>query len=418
MTRPAGSKLNKHSQDCSLVLDGREVKFRLLAERQETQTPVHVDWLRFTCQIRNAPLPCVDVLFPDYDQQGDDESAHEHDVRKNRLDWLAKSLRQLPAEEHAPGYLALELASKVADALGDDFSVNREVKKGHDFYRHRISLERHGAEVGWIGFLASGDSPRQKAQSKTLHVNLYGTACTFARSGWRDAMADLVDETEATITRVDLALDFFEGIAGGMDRIKSDYESGLMNSGGKRLKCNMVGDWSQSSEGGRSFYIGSKEAGKQTNVYEKGDQLFGVQENNPWQRIELRYGNKFRVFPSDVLRRPADFFAGASDWHAAMLREVEKTEVIPQPVACEKRLQDESILAEVTRNVRWLREIAGPSLSLAFQYMRENDFLSMVTPQQLPRRLAKFSLSEIKTALNGTIRKAFHAASPASLQPA
>jgi phage replication initiation protein len=79
---------------------------------------------------------------------------------------------------------------------------------------------------------------------------------------------------------------------GGMERVESDYRNGLMNSQGKRLSCNVVGDWPNSRA--RSFYVGSKEAGKQTNVYEKGNQLFGPKDDSPWVRVELRYGNKLR----------------------------------------------------------------------------------------------------------------------------
>lgn len=56
-------------------------------------------------------------------------------------------------------------------------------------------------------------------------------------------MAQLVDVTRSTITRCDLALDFFEGINGGLDRVKSDYQAGLMATRGRSPKCNMVGDW-------------------------------------------------------------------------------------------------------------------------------------------------------------------------------
>ena len=62
----------------------------------------------------------------------------------------------------------------------------------------------------------------------------------------------------------------------------------------------MVGDWANGHA--RSFYIGSKEAGKQTNIYEKGDQLFGVETGSKWLRIELRYGNKLRVLSPEMLR--------------------------------------------------------------------------------------------------------------------
>lgn len=54
MTRP---------RKTDLVLDGNEVKLRLTAERRETGTPVHVDWVRFTVQLKNAPIPDVETLF-------------------------------------------------------------------------------------------------------------------------------------------------------------------------------------------------------------------------------------------------------------------------------------------------------------------------------------------------------------------
>ena len=55
MTRPSKN---------SLVLDGSEIKYRLKADREETGNAVHVDWLRFTCYLRNAPsLADIDALW-------------------------------------------------------------------------------------------------------------------------------------------------------------------------------------------------------------------------------------------------------------------------------------------------------------------------------------------------------------------
>lgn len=393
MTRPARSVLNRHAGTCALVLDGNEIKARLLADRAASSVPVHVDWLRFTCLLRNSPTPDVETLFPAPIVWGDDDYAVE------RAKTWAKLLAFLPDADFAPSAQAMELAQRVCQVLGDGFTVASEVRKGHDFYRYRWSIERNGQEVGWVGYLASGDSPRQQAQSKTMHVNLYGSACTFARYGWRDAMADLVDQVGGKVTRCDLALDFFDGIDGGMARIKSEYESGLMDVAGKRPKCNMVGDWSEGGRKGRSFYIGSKEAGKQTNIYEKGAQLFGEKDATGWMRAELRYGNKLRHLPTDMLRRPADFFAGASDWHAALLREAQASVMpTPEPVPCTPRLATETIEAEVTRNVRWLRDVAAPSMALAFQYLGENAFLSLVEHRDIPGRLRRFTKPEIARA--------------------
>lgn len=385
MTRPSAS---------SLVLDGNEVKLRLQAERVVTGSPVHIDWVRFTVIRRNAPFVHVDRLFPQV------SSVWDEDYRRAEL---ARVLKSIPDPDFEASAQALELAEKVAAILGSDFSVPVEMRKGHDFYRFRWSIERGGAEVGWVGFLSSGDSPRQQAQAKTLHCNLYGAACTFASENWNLRLADFVEACDGDLTRCDLALDFFDGFRGGMERVQEDYRAGVMNSGGKRLKTSVAGDWPNGHE--RSFYIGSKEAGKQTNVYEKGDQLYGREAGSQWLRIELRYGNKLRELPADMLRRPADFFAGASDWHAAMLAECGSF-AAPEPVRTSGRLAVETVEAEVTRNLRWLMEVAAPSVAAGWDYLGEQ-FLELVTNKKRPGRLQRFSPSELGRAFPSVMGRFF-----------
>jgi phage replication initiation protein len=386
MTRPTQS---------ALVLDGSQVKMRLEAERAATGSHVHVDWVRFTTTLRNAPAPDADLLFP--------PGAGPHDAfavegwRK-----VSRLLRALPDGDHDPAAQARELAQQVAQALGAEFAVAADIRKGHDFYKHRWAIERNGTECGWIGFLSSGDSPRQQAQSRTLHANVWGSACTFAEEGWTLRLANLIDACKGTVTRVDLAADFFDGLRGGMDRVMADYKAGGMDSGGKRLKSNCVGDWANGRE--RSFYFGSKEAGKQTNVYEKGDQLFGVDAWSPWMRAELRFGNKLRVLPSDMLRRPSDFFAGASDWHALVLAELQ-AQAVPEPIKCRGRLALETVAAEVTRNTRWLMRTAGPTVAAMFTYGPERVLEAVVSTMKLPARLRKFGKGELREAFAGLEHK-------------
>lgn len=378
MTRPAKS---------TLVLDGSEVKARLLAERIASRSVVHVDWVRFTCLLRNAPAPDVDDLFPPASTNIWDQDS--------RMAELRRILATLPDADFAASVQAKDLAFEVAQALGADYVVAPEVRKGHDFYRHRWSIERNGVECGWVGYLSSGDSPRQQAQGRTIHCNLYGAACTFAEHGWNHRIASIIETRDGDMTRCDLALDYFDGFAGGMDRVLEEYKTGLCDSGGKRLKCNMLGDWANGHA--RSFYMGSKEAGKQTNIYEKGDQLFGVETGSKWLRIELRYGNKLRVLSPEMLRRPADFFAGASDWHAAMLLEADAI-ATPEPVKTTPRLALETVEAEVTRSLRWFRDVAAPSCAAALEFLDPEALRSMIFGQKLPGRLQKFSLSEIRAA--------------------
>ncbi len=394
----------------ALVLDGNEIKLRLQADRRITGSVVHIDWLRVTFQRKHAPIPTTKTLFPEPlrpDPADYTWSAHDLEMMHWRRAKLAKLLRDMPDADFAASAQAHVLAEKICAVLGDQFLVEPELKKGQDFYRFRWSITRNGAECGWVGFLASGESPRQQAQAQTIHANLYGAACTFANGDWRHRMAHLIEEHEGKVTRVDLALDFFDGIDGGVERVRDDWHAGLMNIRGHRPDANTVGPWVDGGRG-RSFYFGSKEAGKQTNVYEKGVQLFGKKDATSWERIELRYGNKLRELPADILRRPDSFFAGASDWHAAMLAEHGRT-TVPEPVKVKAKQAVQSVKAEVTRAVRWLNDTASQSLALAFNFLGNDEFTELVIGRNKPGRLRKFADSEIKAA--------FAALSPSIYQP-
>lgn len=382
-----------------LVLDGNTVKLRIQAEREHTGNLVHVDWVRFTCPLRLAPTPDVDILFPAWD------NIH-HERQRDRV---ALSMRELSQTDFPAAAAAWELADQTAKALGPDYLVEADYRKGMDFYKWRWSITLNGVECAWVGFGSSSDSPRQQKQSNTVHVNIQGAACTFAALGWASRVADLVDTCGGVLTRADLALDFFEGHEGGIDLVVSDYIGGLCNVGGRKLKYSQVGDWANGHD--RSVYIGSREAGKVTNVYEKGDQLFGEKAGSPWIRYELRYGNKLRVLTSDMLRRPDDFFSGASDWHNAALLKAGAS-ACPAPVTCTPRRQTETVLAEVSRNVRWLVNTAASSMAVAVQHLDSEKLWELVGNAKLPNRLKKFSPSQIASAFGNAFELVTAANSP------
>jgi phage replication initiation protein len=407
MAKPKGTEDRPYWSTISpLVADGEKIKLRLMAERQASAAPVHVDWVRFTVLRRNAPAPSAALLFPPVEPLSPLFTLAEY--YKKEAELIARSsqkrmlLNDFAADDFAAGAEALELAESVVKALGKTFSVFPEPRKGMDFYRCRWSIELNGNEVGWVGFLASCGSPRQDSQALTLHVNLYGMACTFADTGWRDRVADIVDDYEGALTRCDLALDFFDGIPGGIESVRQDYREGLCNVGGRKLKFSMVGDWENNHD--RSIYLGSREAGKVTNIYEKGDQLYGEKFNSDWLRVELRYGNKHRILSSEMLRRPTDFFAGASDWHTAMLLQAD---VIPspEPVPCIPRLQIETVEAESARNVRWLAQTAAPTMAVALQCLGFDELWAILEHQKVPGRLRKFSLDEIKRSMSSAFTR-------------
>jgi len=376
------------SDQSALVLDGETVKLRILAERVHSGHVVHIDWLRFTCRLRNAPAPDVDVLFPLHL----DPAVYYLNEIKERQARIVDMLRELPDCDHQASMQAWELAQQVAAGLGSAFTVELVPRKGMDFYKYRWSICLNESECAWVGFGSSSDSPRQSKQSQTIHANVNGVACTFADVGWRDRLADLIDECQAVVTRADLALDCFDGIAGGIDSVRVDYRAGACNVGGRKLKFSMVGDWENGHD--RSVYIGSRQAGKVTNVYEKGDQLYGAETCSEWIRFELRYGNKLRVLSSDMLRRPDDFFAGASDWHEAVLSTARAT-FTAQKVPVKKRLEVESVQAECVRNVRWIVQTAASSMAVAFNFIESDKLWDLIGHAKLPGRLRKFSLSQI-----------------------
>lgn len=395
------------TRSSSLVLDGDTIKYRLQAERFSTKSAVHIDWLRFTVQRRIVSVPAVELLFPTPENCGTNGQA-----RASRLYSL---LLQTPDCDTGPAVEAYDLGNRVCKILGSDFSLALELRKGHDFYKFRWSIMRAEAEVGWVGFMSSSTSPRQAKQGKTIHCNLYGAACTFAQTGWASRLADLVDQEQGDITRADLALDFFDGLPGGFESVVEEYKNGLCDVGGRRLVCSTVGDWINGHS--RSFYLGSKESGKQTNFYEKGDQLYGVDACSPWVRAELRYGNKLRVLPSDILRRPADFFAGASEWHSSLLSKADQ-QFSPAPVTCTPRLQVETVEAEVTRNVRWAFTTAGPTFALLFEHLGDR-FLDLVDAnQKRPGRLQKFKPSEIADTFSAALSRFLPAAQTGHLAAA
>ena len=103
MTRPARAKKN------SLVLDGNEIKVRLEAERTASGSVVHVDWLRFTCQLRSAPAPSVDDLFPKPKTTSIYDSAYA-------MAQIRQVLSMIPDEDFAPAAQALELGRSFISA--------------------------------------------------------------------------------------------------------------------------------------------------------------------------------------------------------------------------------------------------------------------------------------------------------------
>lgn len=141
-------------------------------------------------------------------------------------------------------------------------------------------------------------------------LQLTGAMCRTV-SSWR-ALYALARRRAARLTRVDLAVDDFDG-RHTVDDAVAGYREGAFNGRGRPPTTATAGDWLRTSGRGRTLYVGNATNGKVVRIYEKGLQL-GDGAPREWVRHEVQYGNRDRELPLDMLLRPARYFAGAASY--------------------------------------------------------------------------------------------------------
>jgi len=158
-----------------------------------------------------------------------------------------------------------------------------------------------GAVMAEIGSLAFGG----ESQRGRWLLQLTGRGCSMV-TDW-PALQAMLEDLGATLTRVDVAVDFLEGEYTVDDAVAMVESDGFTN-GGRRPSTQVAGDWLDRVQG-RTLYVGKAANGKTLRVYEKGRQLGDL--DSDWVRYEVQFGNRDRVIPYDVLTCPDRFFAGA-----------------------------------------------------------------------------------------------------------
>ncbi|ANQ85054.1 putative phage replication initiation factor [Azoarcus olearius] len=169
-----------------------------------------------------------------------------------------------------------------------------ETGKGWNGYAHRMDVEG-------VGLVAFGGN------SNTVHIELTGAGCMQVKS-W-DEVADSLDLLEGRITRLDLAVDDFDGQYYSIDWCKQQYsDGGFKPKRGPEPKAHL---WDDMGSGkGKTFYVGSRESGRLFRGYEKGKEQ-GDPDSN-WFRLEVETRNRNREpIPTDAIRDPGPYFAGA-----------------------------------------------------------------------------------------------------------
>ena len=158
------------------------------------------------------------------------------------------------------------------------------------------------AQLIRVAMVAMGGS----STGNTMMVDLSGKGCSLV-SCWQSVFATLQD-LDARITRADTALDLMEGFT--LDQFDDLYRAGEFNCGGRIPTRRYMegGHCGDLHANGRTMYLGKKANGKELCIYEKGKQL--GDSTSEWLRVEIRFGNRDRVIPHDIVLDPTTYFAG------------------------------------------------------------------------------------------------------------
>jgi len=386
-----------------MVLEGSKVKLTLQRQEVSNFTKVRADWLRFT-----LPSDSFVVHFaPDFQKVNDKFDAFDASHRF----WDGVQPADLPPDMGAlavqvkavdGGILttsALSLAKQGAIDLVKrltQFQVGTPEVSGMDFYAARCPLMYQGVVVGYV--LAGGASIRQ---ASTVHFNLFGSACLHIQPHHLLQLAAWIDQASGWITRVDLALDVWSGL--DVADVQAAWKAGAFDVRGKRPGQREMGSWSSGHS--RTFEVGSRGTGKLLRAYEKGDELFGHEAADPWVRLEVEYRASHRVIETDVLRAPAEFFAGAYPWLAEFVERMHLG-VTPCRIPTHPEIKDAHADAAVTRVTRWVMNTAGPAIAALWD-MGGDVIAQVVTQNQhrTSRRLRGFDQADIARAFQQVAAK-------------
>lgn len=362
-------RLSKEEQ---LVLQGQRVKMTLAQAQVTSKDRCSVDWLSTT--IKDADL-------------------------FNSVFWTMSN-------EHHQGEFVTDiqvmaiLARKVAAITG--FQVG-DLRAGRNFYDSTLRiLNDEGEEVGSV----SGGGVFQR---NTYLIMLNGNGCTFAKTGWRKSMYDFLLPLNARLSRIDIALDFFEGGYGGVEGVRNACLNGGFDYNGRRPEGRTDGYWDYGHS--RSYYVGRRGA-KLVNAYDKGHAFKDM--NSTWWRIELRYWSQDRILPLECLIEPDKYFAGAHPYLQELLDSSEPIRIKTKP-----KLEEMTVDAVVKRKLRWLETTVAPSLvhlSRAFGIGAEaiawvGDLVEKHANRELPRSLSIVPNSLLKEG----IQRILMPAEPASV---
>lgn len=179
-----------------------------------------------------------------------------------------------------------------ANRSGQDADLQTKIRdKGmFGYQRSIVIMNKDSQQVGLAAYGGNGG---------TLLISMTGQGCRLLDM---EAVASLLGQVQAKITRVDIAHDDFEGQYPVQFAVDAYYADRFTLR--SRPKARLIDDCGNST--GKTFYVGNAKNGKMVRIYEKGKQL--GQEDSPWVRWELQLNSVDRVLPHDILKHPMLYF--------------------------------------------------------------------------------------------------------------
>lgn len=234
------------------------------------------------------------------------------------------------------------------------------------------------AELGWGGHTQRGRA----------HLVLKGLGCGMVKD-WAPAVEHLTQIGSVKVTRVDTALDIFDGSLKINDVFDTRNDTQLWRNGkhGRPPKFVPYGDPREAGPEGRTLYIGNRKTDVFVRIYEKGLQLFGAQATTAdirnqlvsldgpafkigdYVRFEIEFKAKTVALPLDVLLNPDALLAGAYPFAAKL-------------VGCDnpyKRLRVEhEAINDLEALLHQISKQYGPSLRSALDIYDEKELLGKI----------------------------------------
>ena len=231
------------------------------------------------------------------------------------------------------------------------------------FSQRSYKFYEYSSRLGQYGYIAFGGE-RQKG---TVLVDLNGTGCAKVKDKDWAVLHDWMQGVNATITRVDVAHDDYEGETVSIEKALEWDDQRLFNTGGCPPDTCLIDD--RGSLKGKTFYVGNRSSVKYCRVYEKGKQL--KDKESPWTRLEVEFKKGKRVIPLDILLNPSVYLAGAYPC-TAFLSEVQNRIKTVKKAA---RLSYKNILAQGKKQFGRLIDVmmrveAGDYCALVDQLIR------------------------------------------------